>query len=117
MARNREPSISTHVLDHERGQPAEGCSVSLSRWENGRLVELAVGVTDADGRVERLVRGNLRAGTYQLAFDVAGYFERQARQAPFLRRVVIDFQVADTTRHYHVPLLLSPYSCTLYRGS
>ena len=117
MAGGRDPSISTHVLDVERGQPAVGFAIRLSRRDGGRLVELAAAVTDGDGRVADLAGGELQVGTYQIAFDVGGYFERQGRAVPFLRRVVIDFEVTDPARHYHVPLLLSPYSCTSYRGS
>jgi 5-hydroxyisourate hydrolase len=117
MARQRQPSISTHVLDQERGAPARGFSVSLSRWQGGKPAELASGRTDADGRIEDFMAGELRPGSYQLTFHVDDYFRQHGREAPFLKTVVIDFQVLDATRHYHVPLLLSPYSCTTYRGS
>jgi 5-hydroxyisourate hydrolase len=116
-SKKRGPSISTHVLDQEQGLPGRGCSVTLSRWEDGRLVQLAAAVTDQDGRAEGLAGDDVRAGVYRLTFDVAGYLRRHGREAPFLQTVVIDFQIADTQRHHHVPLLLSPYSCTTYRGS
>ena len=107
------PTLSTHVLDTERGVPAAGVVVELS--QAGR--SLARAETDADGRIHDLAGGALGEGMYQLAFEVAAYFEALGRPAPFLRRVSIDFHARAADRHYHVPLLLSPYACTSYRGS
>jgi 5-hydroxyisourate hydrolase len=107
------PTLSTHVLDTERGLPAAGVPVELSR--DGQ--SLAQAETDADGRIADLAGGPLGEGQYQLAFDVAAYFRVQGRQAPFLQRVSIEFLAQAVDRHYHVPLLLSPYACTSYRGS
>jgi 5-hydroxyisourate hydrolase len=104
-------SLSTHVLDTERGQPARGVPVSL--FLGGRL--LADGRTDADGRIARLA-ADLEAGTYRLVFDVAAYFAAQGRPAPFLQRLGLEVSM-DDDRHYHVPLLLGAYACTTYRGS
>ncbi len=109
-------SVSTHVLDTERGEPAAGVPVALGRWEGERLVRLAEGETDADGRIRDLARG-LDAGGYQIAFDLAAYFRELDGDVPFIARVAIDFEVLDEDRHYHVPLLASRYSCTSYRGS
>jgi 5-hydroxyisourate hydrolase len=106
-------TVSTHVLDTERGVPAAGVPVELSRV--GRSVAQAQ--TDADGRIADLAGGPLPAGQYVLAFDVAAYFQAQGRPDPFLRRVSIEFQVQAADRYCHVPLLLSPYACTSYRGS
>ena len=117
MSADREHSISTHVLDTERGEPAAGVPVTLSRWGRDGLVALATHETDRDGRIRDLAGGSLPGGAYQLAFDVAAYLRGQGRDAPFVTRVAIDFRVSDTGRHLHVPLLLSPYSCTAYRGS
>ena len=117
MSADREHSISTHVLDTERGEPAAGVPVTLSRWDRDGLVPLATHETDRDGRIRDLAGGSLRGGAYQVAFDVAAYLREQGRDAPFLTRVAIDFRVTDPSRHYHVPLLLSAYSCTSYRGS
>ena len=111
------PSISTHVLDTERGEPARGVPIALARWEGDTLVTLATAETDEDGRIADLVGGRLQAGAYRLSFDVAAYFRAQGRDAAFFTNVQIDFQVADAGRHYHVPLLLSRYSCASYRGS
>jgi 5-hydroxyisourate hydrolase len=102
---NALPSlISTHVLDVGRGMPAAGVRVELYR--DGGL--LSTQETNADGRVTDLVRGPLSAGMYRLVFHVP---------ASFISRLEVDFMVADTERHYHIPLLVSPYACTIYRGS
>jgi 5-hydroxyisourate hydrolase len=99
-------SLSTHVLDTARGEPAAGVPVRLETLD-GRL--LAEGVTDHDGRLRDWVPdGVWRAGTYRLVFSTAG---------AFFPEVVVVFQVADPDRHYHVPLLLSPFGYTVYRGS
>ena len=107
-------SLSTHVLDIERGAPAAGVPIALYRGEQ----RLTLAETNADGRIADLAGGSsLEAGSYRLVFDVAAYFARTGRPAPFLERVSIDFQVNPADPHYHVPLLLSPYACTSYRGS
>ena len=113
----RRPSISTHVLDTERGEPAPGVPITLARWDGDALVTVATAETDHDGRIADLEHGPLRAATYRLTFDVAAYFRAQGHDVAFLTTVQVDFQVADAARHYHVPLLLSRYSCTTYRGS
>jgi 5-hydroxyisourate hydrolase len=107
-------TLSTHVLDIERGAPAAGVPIALFRGEQ-RLTQAE---TNADGRIADLAGGtSLEGGSYRLVFDVAAYFARQGRAAPFLERVSIDFQINAADPHYHVPLLLSPYACTSYRGS
>ena len=107
-------SLSTHVLDIERGAPAAGVPIALYRGEQ----RLTLAETNADGRIADLAGGSsLAAGTYRLVFEVAAYFARQGRAAPFLERVSIEFQVNPADPHYHVPLLPSPYACTSYRGS
>jgi 5-hydroxyisourate hydrolase len=111
-------SISTHVLDTERGEPARGVRVTLSRGGEAAARPLSSAETSQDGRVPDLLQGRpLEAGTYQISFDAAAYFRAQGREADFLQRITLEFQVADTARHYHVPLLLSRYACTSYRGS
>ncbi|HEV2178480.1 MAG TPA: hydroxyisourate hydrolase [Terriglobia bacterium] len=105
--------ITTHVLDTARGQPAAGVPVTLERWAPGEQWEaLAQGRTDADGRVRDLLPGDhaLVPGLYQLRFDTS------ARSA-FFPEVALRFRVADPHEHYHVPLLLSPFGFTTYRGS
>ena len=105
------PTLSTHVLDAERGVPAAGVPVELS--QAGRRIAQAV--TDADGRVADLAQ--LTEARYIIAFDVAAYFQAQGRPASFLQRVSIEFRASAADRHYHLPLLLSPFACTMYRGS
>ncbi|HEV7571386.1 MAG TPA: hydroxyisourate hydrolase [Thermoanaerobaculia bacterium] len=98
--------ISTHVLDTAKGRPAEGVGITL---EDDRGV-IARGVTDADGRL-KLIDDPPAAGTYRITFDTGGYDANG-----FFPRVVIEFRVVEA-RHYHVPLLLSPFGYTTYRGS
>ena len=116
MTATREPTLSTHVLDTERGVPAAGVPISLSRWDGDVLVPLATKEPDGAGRIREFAAA-LDPGTYQIRFDAAAYFARQGRDAPFLQSVVVEFRIADDGGHYHVPLLMSPYSCVSYRGS
>jgi 5-hydroxyisourate hydrolase len=106
-------TLSTHVLDVERGIPAIGVPVALHRGET----YVASAETNADGRIADLAGGALEAGVYRISFDVGAYFRLLGREAPFLQRVTIEFEARATDRHYHVPLLLSPFACTSYRGS
>lgn len=97
-------SISTHVLDAARGAPAPGIRVELYRQQ----VLLGAQETDDDGRIADLARGPLEAGTYRLVFHVP---------SDFFTRIEVEFRVIDAGRRHHIPLLLSPYACTTYRGS
>jgi 5-hydroxyisourate hydrolase len=107
-------SLSTHVLDTARGEPAAGVPVELHRREDGAWVKVADGRTDADGRLRDWVPdAHWLAGRYRLVFDTAAYLGPDA----FFPEAVLVFQVASTERHYHVPLLLSPFGLTTYRGS
>jgi 5-hydroxyisourate hydrolase len=106
-------TLSTHVLDTEQGTPATGVSVALYRGDQ----PLAKAETNADGRIPDLARGSLDPGTYRLVFEVAAYYAAQGRPAPFLQSVTVEFRVGASDRHCHIPLLLSPYACTTYRGS
>ena len=111
------PTISTHVLDTERGAPAVGVAVILYRLsEDGRPLRLTQALTDADGRVRDLLERPLVAGQYRLEFDLAADPDGAWSDGLF-RRVSLDLRVDDTGRSYHVPLLLSPYALTTYRGS
>lgn len=113
------PTISTHVLDTERGLPAAGVAVTLYRLaDDGRPLRLTQALTDTDGRVRDLLERPLVAGEYRLEFDLAppaGARDQDAER--FFRRVSLDLQVTDVARNYHVPLLLAPFSVTTYRGS
>jgi 5-hydroxyisourate hydrolase len=120
--------LSTHVLDTMHGTPAGGMKVALyttTRDGAASLQALLVKsfVLDADGRNPDGAlydSASLQAGTYRLVFDVAGYFRSRnvtLPEPPFLDQVTLDFGVADTRQHYHVPLLVSPWSYSTYRGS
>jgi 5-hydroxyisourate hydrolase len=117
------PTISTHVLDTELGKPAVGVHVTLYRLsDDGRPLRLTQALTDGDGRVRDLLERPLVSGDYRLEFalapiDVADSAPPEPADGRFFRRVVVDLRVADTTRSYHVPLLLAPFSITTYRGS
>ena len=111
---SRMTSLSTHVLDTTHGRPAGGIAVRLTTGDGATLFE---GITNADGRCATLP--TLATGRYRLVFAVAAYF-RAAGVAlpdpPFLDMVAIDFGIADDG-HYHVPLLVSPFGYSTYRGS
>jgi 5-hydroxyisourate hydrolase len=110
--------ITTHVLDTAGGRPAPGVAVTLERLEkSGNWHKVGHGHTDADGRLKALLApGKLEVGAYRLTFDVGIYFD--GRGAPtFFRHVPIEFHVHDAKQHYHVPLLISPYGYSTYRGS
>ncbi len=115
--------LSTHVLDTMHGQPASGLQVALyeTHGEASTLVKRLV--LNEDGRNPDgplLDSASLHAGTYRLSFDVAAYFRGKGvalPEPPFLDQVHIDFGVADPAAHYHVPLLVSPWSYSTYRGS
>jgi 5-hydroxyisourate hydrolase len=105
--------VTTHVLDAALGTPAAGVPVSLHS-EDGDIV--AVGMTNTDGRVADLGPDALPAGVYTIVFDTGLYFERDGRES-FYPNVTITFVLADEGSHYHVPLLLSPFAYSTYRGS
>ena len=109
--------ITTHVLDTARGRPAAGIAVSLALQTGDGWTELAAAPTDAGGRVANLLPAQVKnpAGTYRLRFDVETYFAAQGAP-PFYPYVEIVFQVRDSG-DYHVPLLVSPFGYTTYRGS
>jgi 5-hydroxyisourate hydrolase len=112
------PTISTHVLDLETGQPATGFPVALLHLsQDGSPRLLAEAETDADGRVRSMLDGELVPGSYQLVFDVAAYYEADDDDAPFFENMVVGFRIDDVERSYHVPLLLSPFGLSTYRGS
>jgi 5-hydroxyisourate hydrolase len=108
--------ITTHVLDTARGQPAAGVAVRLERVSGAGLEEIGRASTDADGRVRDIGPERLAAGTYRLVFGTAAYFAQQ-RTAAFFPEVAVTFTVDGEAQHYHVPLLLSPFGYTTYRGS
>ena len=110
--------ITTHVLDVSLGRPAANVPVLLeAKVTGGEWKEEGRGSTDADGRLKDLAAGkNLLAGSYRLTFDTGAYFA--ARKTPgFYPQVSVVFQVRDAEEHYHIPLLLSPFGFSTYRGS
>ncbi|WPB57695.1 hydroxyisourate hydrolase [Xylophilus sp. GOD-11R] len=114
--------LSTHVLDTMHGCPAAGMEIALFRTEGEQVTLVSRYTLNADGRTDTPLfdAASLRAGTYRLVFDVAGYFGQRGVSLPqpsFLNRVQLDFGVADVSQHYHVPLLVSPWSYSTYRGS
>ena len=115
--------LSTHVLDTMHGQPAAGMEVSLYRTGGAQATLLRQLVLNADGRPPGgllLDQADLQAGTYRLVFAVGAYFRAlgvELPEPPFLDQVALDFGVAHVAQHYHVPLLVSPWSYSTYRGS
>jgi 5-hydroxyisourate hydrolase len=111
--------ITTHVLDTARGRPVAGLHVALEwRAQDGSWQQVGRGVTDADGRLRTLVDrpSGLAPGVYRLLFDTKPYFESQGAPA-FYPEVVVTFETVAGEAHYHVPLLLSPFGYSTYRGS
>jgi 5-hydroxyisourate hydrolase len=110
--------ITTHVLDVSIGQPAAGVAVVLEIEKTaGVWKELSRGATDGDGRLRHLLAPeSLVEGAYRLTFDTGAYFESR-KVAGLYPRVAVEFQVRDAKGHYHIPLLLSPFGYSTYRGS
>lgn len=111
--------LTTHVLDTATGRPAEGMTITL---RSGDGTEIKTVVTNADGRVDSplLIGADLIVGTYELLFHVGEYLDRTSpglAEPKFLDLIPLRFGVSDATAHYHVPLLLSPYGYSTYRGS
>ena len=115
--------LSTHVLDTMHGTPAAGMQVALLTTQGEHATLVKQFVLNQDGRNPDGMlydHASLRVGTYRLVFDVAGYFKERGVALPepnFLNRVSLDFGVAHIDQHYHVPLLVSPWSYSTYRGS
>lgn len=109
--------LSIHVLNTASGRPAAGISVVLQRQAGKDCEDLGRGKTDASGRADDLYPRDkpLQAGTYRLVYDTAAYFKSQGVKT-FFPRVEVIFEVEKTDEHYHVPLLLSPYGYSTYRG-
>ena len=117
-----EGYLTTHVLDTARGCPAAGLAIDLYRIENGTYRHLARKVTNNDGRTDGpiLPKGAFAVGTYELEFHAGAYLDATGTppEAPrFLDVVPIRFGISDAAAHYHVPLLLSPFGYSTYRGS
>lgn len=114
--------LTTHVLDTMHGRPAAGLHIELARLEGGDRRALARATTNADGRLDAplLGPGTIARGRFELLFHIAAYFRSLGvalPDPPFLEEVPVRFGIADPDAHYHVPLLVSPYGYTTYRGS
>jgi 5-hydroxyisourate hydrolase len=114
--------LTTHVLDTAHGLPAAGMRFTLNRVAGSQRTPLLSGTTNADGRCDGpLLEGAaLLPGTYELVFAAADYFRARGielPEPPFLDRITLAFGIADAGGHYHVPLLVSPWSYSTYRGS
>ena len=112
-------ALTTHVLDTARGEPAAGVNVRLERVADAGPEEIGRASTDTDGRVRDLGPDRLPPGTYRLVFGTGEYLARTgaARDRVFFPEVTVTFSVDGQAPHYHVPLLLSPFGYTTYRGS
>lgn len=110
--------ITTHILDISIGKPAAGVRVALLRIENAIRTVVGSGVTDADGRLKDLVphAATLNAGIFELTFETGTYFRGRGVE-PFHPRVNVTVEITDPKQHYHVPLLISPFGYSTYRGS
>jgi 5-hydroxyisourate hydrolase len=110
--------VTTHVLDTARGCPASGVRIALDAWQGDDWQPIAAADTDADGRVRTLLDGTtpLAPGVYRLTFETAPYFAARNITA-FYPYVVVVFRTEPGHAHYHVPLLISPFGYTTYRGS
>ena len=113
--------LTTHVLDVYSGKPGKGIKVDLYYINNDKREKLNSVILNDDGRTEKaLVEGiNFKEGTYELVFFVGSYFKKitETSKIPFLDDVIIKFGISNTKEHYHVPLLVSPWSYSTYRGS
>jgi 5-hydroxyisourate hydrolase len=111
-------TISTHVLDTAHGRPAAGVPVTLEVATADGWDRVGQASTDADGRAPGLLSGDsaVHPGVHRLVFDTGAWFAERG-VAAFYPRVIVTFEIADATDHYHVPLLLSPFGYSTYRGS
>ena len=111
-------SLSTHVLDAVRGRPAVGVDVAVERREGADWAAAASGITDGDGRVGILLSSaDMAPGVYRISFAAERYYAGIGVEQSFYPEVVIVFRVVDAAAHHHVPILLSPFAYSTYRGS
>ena len=111
--------LTTHILDTSTGTPANDVKIDLYRKEGQNSVRIKTAITNSDGRCdEALLSGqDFIVGCYELEFAVDQYFKANRVDSPFLRDVVVRFYITEKNENYHVPLLISPYSYSTYRGS
>lgn len=110
--------ITTHILDLSTGKPAGGVRVALSRMDDAKPTVVGSGITDADGRLRDLVpkAATRNAGVFELTFETGPYFRSHGIE-PFHPHVTIVVEITDPAQNYHIPLLISPFGYTTYRGS
>ena len=110
--------ITTHILDVSRGVPAEGIKVELSKIDAKEMIFIGEGITDASGRIGDFLNEDqiLDAGEYQLTFEIEGFY-KEISEDPFYPKASVIFRITADGQHYHLPLLLSPFGYTTYRGS
>jgi len=110
--------ITTHILDLSNGKPASGVRVALSTVSDATRTMVGSGVTDADGRLKDLIpkAHKINAGVFELTFETGPYFRARGVE-PFHPSVTVVVEITDPAQHYHVPLLISPFGYTTYRGS
>jgi 5-hydroxyisourate hydrolase len=109
--------ITTHVLDTRLGRPAANVAVSLERLDAGAWQVVGYGATNEEGRLATLLAPDaLAPGRHRITFDTGAYFQQQQVEH-FYPSVTVDFEIVDPAQHYHVPLLLSPFGFSTYRGS
>lgn len=114
--------LTTHVLDTHAGKPAAGVAIDLFKLDGGKRTRITSATTNTDGRIDGpLLQGAAFAtGVYELNFHAGDYFRARGVSLPqpaFLDRITIRFGISDANAHYHVPLLLTPWSYSTYRGS
>ena len=113
--------LTTHVLDVYSGKPGSGIKVDLYQIQNNKREQLSSVILNNDGRADKpLIEGsNFKEGQYELVFFVGDYFKKitEVPKIPFLDDVVVKFGISNANEHYHVPLLVSPWSYSTYRGS
>ncbi len=108
--------VTTHILDTGTGRPASGVKATLEAKSATGWQEIGSGITDGDGRIKNLGPERIEAGTYRIAFDTGSYFGERGTET-FFPAVELTFALKDQTQHYHVPLLISPFAYSTYRGS
>jgi len=114
--------LSTHILDTSLGQPASGVTIKLYQLDGSERTLITETVTNNDGRTDEalLTADKMAMGTYQLVFEMEAYFKRTQPSLPsplFLSTIPVQFAIPAPQSHYHIPLLVSPYSYSTYRGS
>ncbi len=111
------PGLTTHVLDTASGHPAAGVAVTLFEMVGNERREIASAVTNDDGRTDRPLLESVHQGRFEIVFEIGTYFASRGMVPGFLDRVPVRFRITDMSRHWHVPLLVSPWGYTTYRGS